>query len=258
MQTYLPVASGARLLKRFKIKEANMEQYISPEQMLTAPADSDTFGCCGRFRECSDKKRCVLQDNSYAARCSYKKALEKGIVYYGKNAIEFSMNEYLSILAKVDELPDADKQAFYRVVMMFCFYKRCAKEIVVRKELMDAISNVGVFRTSPVEQYFLQYSGANALVSAIRRFPDAYAAYVDAKKLRKPTDGNSNSMPFVKQWLCGTGVATLGVLSAPYCLISPVDGQQRYLEEIFNDRLVICRENYPPLASPLTEDGWTT
>ena len=235
-----------------------MEQYTSSEQMLTTFTDSDAFDCCGRFRECSDKKKCIHQDNSYASRCSYKKSLQKGIVYYGKNAREFSMDAYSSILAKVYALSDANKEAFYRVVMMFCFYKRGTQDIVVRKELISAINDVGVFRASPAAQYLLEHSGANALVSAVRNYPDVYAAYLNAKNLRKSTDGNGNSIPFVKQWLYGPGAATLNVLSAPYCILSPADGQRRYLEEIFNDHLVFCQEDYPPLESPLAEDGWTT
>lgn len=45
----------------------------------------DRFDCCGKFRECSDAKRCLHEDMLYSTACTYRKKLENGIVFYGKN-----------------------------------------------------------------------------------------------------------------------------------------------------------------------------
>lgn len=44
------------------------------------------FGCCSRYLECSDAKKCVHKDIFYAsAACQYKSHLDKGEIFYGKN-----------------------------------------------------------------------------------------------------------------------------------------------------------------------------
>ncbi len=45
-----------------------------------------TFGCCGKFEQCSDAGHCLHDDLIYAAAaCAYKKNLDSGRVFYGKN-----------------------------------------------------------------------------------------------------------------------------------------------------------------------------
>lgn len=43
------------------------------------------FGCCHLYRECSDAKKCLEKDVFYSLGCYYRKNLEKGIIFYGKN-----------------------------------------------------------------------------------------------------------------------------------------------------------------------------
>ena len=44
-----------------------------------------SFGCCSRFIECSDAKRCVHVNKLYATSCAYRRNLEAGNIFYGKN-----------------------------------------------------------------------------------------------------------------------------------------------------------------------------
>lgn len=46
---------------------------------------SRDFGCCSRYIACSDAKKCIHPDPIYAASCQYRKNLEKGCIFYGKN-----------------------------------------------------------------------------------------------------------------------------------------------------------------------------
>lgn len=45
----------------------------------------EIFGCCSRYRECSDQKKCIHPDIKEAQGCMYKFSLEKGQIFYGKN-----------------------------------------------------------------------------------------------------------------------------------------------------------------------------
>lgn len=46
---------------------------------------SYTFGCCNDFIRCSDALKCLKVDNPDYRGCSYRKNLEAGRIFYGKN-----------------------------------------------------------------------------------------------------------------------------------------------------------------------------
>lgn len=46
----------------------------------------ESFGCCSRYIECSDSKHCMQDDVRLRFSCIYKKNLEAGKIFYGKNA----------------------------------------------------------------------------------------------------------------------------------------------------------------------------
>lgn len=45
----------------------------------------ETFGCCNSFVACSDALRCLYDNDPYYRGCMYRKNLEAGRVFYGKN-----------------------------------------------------------------------------------------------------------------------------------------------------------------------------
>ncbi len=53
--------------------------------MLSEGASGESFGCCGRFVACSDAGKCLHPDKLFAIACSYRRHLEAGRIFYGKN-----------------------------------------------------------------------------------------------------------------------------------------------------------------------------
>lgn len=51
----------------------SLENYIST---------AGKFGCCGRYKECSETKKCIHPNKLYSTICEYRKHLEKGEVFY--------------------------------------------------------------------------------------------------------------------------------------------------------------------------------
>ena len=47
---------------------------------------TEHFGCCGLYLKCSDAKKCLHPDIIRSKSCYYKKNLESGKIFYGKNA----------------------------------------------------------------------------------------------------------------------------------------------------------------------------
>lgn len=43
------------------------------------------WDCCSRYMECSDAKACVHPDKVFALDCGYRKVLNSGRIFYGKN-----------------------------------------------------------------------------------------------------------------------------------------------------------------------------
>lgn len=43
---------------------------------------AEKFGCCHRYKECSDAKKCTHPDQFYARACWYRKNLESGKIFY--------------------------------------------------------------------------------------------------------------------------------------------------------------------------------
>ena len=46
---------------------------------------ASTFGCCSRFNDCSDAKKCVHDNKLYSKACMYRRYLDSGEIFYGKN-----------------------------------------------------------------------------------------------------------------------------------------------------------------------------
>ena len=43
------------------------------------------WDCCSRYEECSNAKACIHPDKEFALACGYRKILNSGRVFYGKN-----------------------------------------------------------------------------------------------------------------------------------------------------------------------------
>ena len=44
-----------------------------------------TYGCCHLYEKCSDAKKCISNKKIYATVCAYKKNLDEGRIFYGRN-----------------------------------------------------------------------------------------------------------------------------------------------------------------------------
>ncbi len=51
------------------------------------------FGCCFRYVECSDAMKCLHPNKLYSKACAYRRNLESGRVFYGKNKNSSPENE---------------------------------------------------------------------------------------------------------------------------------------------------------------------
>lgn len=52
---------------------------------LYKSAFASPFGCCSQYEECSDAGRCIHPNRLYSTACAYRRNLENGRIFYGKN-----------------------------------------------------------------------------------------------------------------------------------------------------------------------------
>lgn len=47
----------------------------------------EAFSCCSRYKQCSDAKKCVSPFKDFYKYCRYRRNIEQGKIFYGKNSI---------------------------------------------------------------------------------------------------------------------------------------------------------------------------
>jgi len=67
------------------IDKALFSDILLPILLSTIDRCQKEFDCCSRYLDCSNAKMCIHPDPSFAIKCGYKKTLESGTIFFGKN-----------------------------------------------------------------------------------------------------------------------------------------------------------------------------
>lgn len=100
------------------------QMQFETSQIVQTEADNssssyDIFGCCSRYRQCSDAGACLISDREYAKNCLYRKSLENGKVFYGKRAISYDPEKYQFFLDQYSLLHHADICVLHDILHYF-------------------------------------------------------------------------------------------------------------------------------------------
>lgn len=104
----------------------------------------ETFACCSSYRKCSELKECLFNDDAHKG-CLYRKNLEKGHIFYGKNANCFDKKQYSKIMNSFNSLNNEQQATAIRVIKfaiegmtasgcLFCEYDRELFNLVTRSD----------------------------------------------------------------------------------------------------------------------------
>lgn len=106
----------------------------------------DSVGCCHLYYECSLEKKCVSLYEETKIKCVYKKNLEKGLIFYSKNANNFLMQKYQELVEKYNSLDSELKDYFNYILHYFINHKRLSEyalflrtpqiDMLVKKEFL--------------------------------------------------------------------------------------------------------------------------
>lgn len=233
----------------------------SPAPIRPAANSPDSFGCCSSYRACSDARKCVIADRDYSANCLYRKNLEAGRIFYGKNANHFDQSWYAGLLQRVDSLSPDARSAFDALLIDFKEYHRSAQRCIVRNKYISELSAVGLFEFRAMGAEFPKLcSHRFFLKPAVMSHPE-YGPFFRQAQAERSRDKQGRKIPkasskeFLLYWLDHDGTVLRDLLAEPYRFAFLPPEHILYAEELYRDTLLADYEDrvYPP--SPFSEDG---
>lgn len=235
------------------------EPPIIPTQSIANSPDS--FGCCSSYRACSDAGQCVIADRDYSACCLYRKNLEAGRIFYGKNANDFDQSRYDELLRRVDSLSPEARSAFDTILIDFSEYHRSAHLCIVRNRYIPELSAVGLFEFRAMGAEFPKLvSHRSFLKPAVVSHPEYGPLFRQAQAERSRDKHNrkiskASSKKFLLYWLDHDGAPVRDLMAEPYRFAILPSENILYAEELYRDTLFSGCENRIYPLSPFAEDG---
>jgi mRNA-degrading endonuclease HigB of HigAB toxin-antitoxin module len=109
----------------------------------------ETFGCCSRYLECSNNRKCLYASDPDYAGCGYRKNLEVGRIFYGGHAFAVIPEETAK---QTDKAPEPKTEQRDVSVFLFCFNRLFA----VRSKQKDLSYNLTPEQADKVENAFVE------------------------------------------------------------------------------------------------------
>lgn len=101
-----------------------------------SPSAKDAFGCCSRYSACSDAKTCLIPHLDYSNNCIYRKSLERGHIFYGKNADKYNAAVYQSFVDSYSAL-SANAAGLLRGILYYAFIKKRGIKLIMLADSPD-------------------------------------------------------------------------------------------------------------------------
>lgn len=220
------------------------------------------FGCCSRYRECSDARRCLAPDIGHG--CMYRRNLEAGRIFYGRNSIYFDPAKYAEITSLISGFSTGALDALDKVLSYICEYRRAATSCVIRNQYVYELSSLGVFEIKPLGALFPLYCSSKSLFSLVQSNESCLSAFREAQAKRKEEnkllpDGcklpGIKTKEFLSSWLNTGGAVYRDEMAEPYRILYKRLEHTTHVEELYRERFPFSRSDRMYSMSPLAEDG---
>lgn len=199
----------------------------------------DLFGCCSHYRECSAAGKCIAETEG-SESCIYRKNLEKGIIFYGKNANNFDIVKYNSLLEKYNSLNYDIKRELDCAILYFIKYRTSV--LWYSSNEITKLQELGFLNLHVSASKILDLCSSNVL----NRFMDA-----DTKKtlnsICQERSGNERAKakkPDIIEWLVNNPTSEVNEYINKFVYISFPDSIKKYIFEIYYDFLKEKSDTY--------------
>lgn len=245
------------------IEQLDQESIFQTQSDDSTGSAKDAFGCCSRYRECSDAGTCLIPDRDYSKDCIYRKRLSEGRCFYSKNAEGFDRNRYARLRKQVNALHPAAHAVLDELIIRFCDLNRGTQSQIIRSADVLLISDLGLFDFRPLGSAFPklcsfrgylepkfkecpQFQRSDTIrmsaVKSLRKKAEAAGKRGDAdeeKRLRKELKDTEDNGKFMQNWLNNDedGIVLRDIWAAPYQFVLQRSDQRMYVEELFRDTL---------------------
>lgn len=146
-------------------KESPPKKPVLPRQNMST-GSADVIGCCGLYLKCSDAKQCLHPDSPVSENCLYRKNLEAGRIFYGKNAFDFSPDAYQELERTVSALTAKEVETFLFITQTFRFMLATQLCVYDSPELHVIVDRFP-YSLQDSAPYILKYFRYDALVNAV-------------------------------------------------------------------------------------------
>ena len=239
--------------------ENELTDRVDPDEINTEEEDlsNSVFACCHLYYKCSNEKRCLCDDEARASQCAYRKNLDAGNVFFGKNAKEFDEAQYQEIVQRIDALPNDARKAFDKLITEFCGIHRGKDSVVVRNEYIEELSQVGLFEFEKLGADFVRKCLYSTLEKRLEKVSgDAFSTYQAEKMAYKSTQkGSGVEKRFFSLWMNGPGVMVRDELADPYRLASAKQDSKQFIEELWQRQYFQAWRHRDWWLTPLAADG---
>lgn len=249
---------------------------LSPAPILSA---ADSIGCCSRYLECAGAGYCLIKDEEHckrlslipkeswpdmielSSRCFYRKNLEAGHIFCGKNANAFNQSKFADLCQRVNALNPDVRSVFDSILIDFSEYHRSAPRCIVRNKYISELSAVGLFEFRPMGAEFTKLcSHRSFLKPAVMSHPEYGPLFRQAQADRGRDKHNrqvpkASSKEFLLYWLDRDGLPLRDLLANPYRFAFLPPENILYAEELYRDTLFSGYEDRIYPLSPFAEDG---
>lgn len=223
--------------------QSRADIFVEDDIVSRSDKKEETFGCCSRYRLCSETGRCAIESEERSKGCAYRKKLESGKVFFGKNADKFDREIYADILNRITGLSAGAKAAFDNLIIIFAEYQRGTSYCIARKQYTDEMREIGLFDFENVGSEFV--SGCAYKTFLQPAFEDIFK-YAEGKKLTQEK---------LREWLNGKGKHIRDMAAETYCHVRKKAETNLYMEEYYCDFLSSGQAARIYSLSPFAEDG---
>lgn len=127
----------------------------------------DAFGCCSRYSACSDAKTCLIPHLDYSKNCTYRKSLENGHIFYGKNADKYNPAVYQSFVDNYGAL-SANAASLLCGILYYAFIKKRGIKLIMLADSPEipTLDHAGFFSQVEHPSRVVKKCSVSAMVDA--------------------------------------------------------------------------------------------